>query len=87
LCNDEYVAPVNCVFCGAPIEGGDAAVGVGASSEDPIYIPFLEDCCDEYMWLMHAACFGREQSMDSLVDVIHEHDIRQRELMKALRGG
>ncbi len=53
-------------------------MGVGVGSEDPIYIPFLEDLHEEYTWLMHAACYGREQSLDSLVDVIHEHDLRRR---------
>jgi hypothetical protein len=80
------VAPADCVFCGAKINGGDAAVGVCVGVEDPTYAPFLEDMTEEFTWLMHAGCYGREHSMDSLLDVIHEHDVRVRSVSRTLRG-
>ena len=76
----------DCVFCGGKINGGEAAVGLCVGVEDPTYIPFLEDMTEGFTWLMHAACFGRERSMDSLMDVIHEHDARVRNAPRALRA-
>jgi hypothetical protein len=85
LCKDEHVGAADCVFCGAKINGGDAVVGVCVGGDDPSYLPFLEDMTQEFTWLMHAACYGREHSMDSLLDVIHEHDARARDATRALR--
>jgi hypothetical protein len=74
-----------CVFCAGEIREGEAAVAVCADREDAAYVPFVEDLCAEYTWLMHAACFGRENSVDSLVDVIHEHDRVLRSEVEDLR--
>lgn len=76
----------DCVFCGAKINGGDAAVGLCVGVEEPTYIPFLEDMAEQFTWLMHAACYGREHSMDSLLEVIHEHDTRMRNATRFLRA-
>jgi hypothetical protein len=87
LCNDGHVVEADCVFCGGKIKGGDAAVGLCVGVEEPTYVPFLEDMTEEFTWLMHAACYGREHSVDSLVDVIHEHDARVRDATRTLRTG
>jgi len=68
----------DCVYCEMVVEGSSSAIGLYGKPERAVYIPFVEDLRTSGFCLVHPVCFADRQGVQKLVDVIHEHDAKDR---------
>jgi hypothetical protein len=77
----------DCLYCEMVIDGGSSAIGLYDEPERAVYIPFVEDLRSSGNRLVHPVCFANRHGVQSLVDVIHKHDSKERaDRMRALRN-
>ena len=70
----------DCLYCRNVVDGESAAIGMYGPPERPeySYIPFVEDLRASGYRLIHLTCFADKHGVQELVDVIHDHDRRDR---------
>lgn len=68
----------DCVYCEKVVEGSSSAIGLLGQPERAVYIPFVDDLRTSAFRLMHPTCFADLHGVQRLVDVVHEHDVKDR---------
>ena len=69
---------MTCPVCEKPLDGAGPAVGVFGRPEQAMYIEFVEDLRASGFELIHPVCFAASRSVERLVEVVHERDLKDR---------